>query len=161
MTCSVWGMVSVSTKNGWEEKSKDERKGRNLVIKALNSMPRNLEFFMKCQEMLQITPQLPTIPSMMLKLEAFFIQLVNLYSLWPSISHKFSDKPQNLWILLLGRREKVHWVRNRLFNTKIPHSPIPSLALRGKITNWPCLVDQNSFRRAANTAIDHFIYLSK
>lgn len=66
-------MVSVSTKNGWEEKSKDERKGRNLVIKALNSMPRNLEFFMKCQEMLQITPQLPTIPSMMLKLEAFFI----------------------------------------------------------------------------------------
>lgn len=56
MTCSVWGMVSVSTKNGWEEKSKDERKGRNLVIKALNSMPRNLEFFMKCQEMLQITP---------------------------------------------------------------------------------------------------------
>lgn len=48
MICFVWGMVSVFIKNGWEEKSKDERKGRNLVIKVLNFMLRNLEFFMKC-----------------------------------------------------------------------------------------------------------------
>lgn len=46
MTCCVWKMPNVSTKNGWEKISENEE-GINLVIRALNSMSKDLEFFMR------------------------------------------------------------------------------------------------------------------